>query len=114
VLKFASSILALLILFSTSAIGSAKPRCLSPDQIISKSSSPLRHRLEGDNLAAFKTNFSIELRKKSPDAANDLLLIFGMPNDDLWIVQGFSKGCRSSTRLTIPDNFKLALYGGTI
>lgn len=108
--------LVILILCATSASTSAKPaKCFTPQAVIAKSSTTLQYRFEGETLDAFRENFSIVLAKKSPDTANDLLLIFGEINDDnIWIVQGFKNGCRTSTRLTAVKNLKRVLFGGTI
>lgn len=111
---------ALLVVIATSATASAKTKvpCFTPQQIIAKSSTTLQYRFEGENLDTFRENFSIVLAKKSPDIANDLLLIFGEVNDDggegIWIVQGFKNGCRVGTRLTAMKNLKRVLFGGTI
>lgn len=103
----------LLILCATSASTSAKP-CLSPETVTARQSDMLRYRIEGKELDTFRENFSIVLAKKSPDTANDLLLIFGRIDADIWIVQGFKDGCKISTRLTTRSNLKRALFGGTV
>lgn len=115
-LKLASLFVALLVLCATSASTSAKPvKCYTPQAVIAKSRTTLQYRFEGEILDAFRQNFSIVLAKKSPDTANDLLLIFGEINDDdIWVVQGFKNGCRTSTRLTALKNLKRVLLGGTI
>lgn len=114
--KLASLFAALLILCATSANTSAKPvKCYTPQAVIAKATTTLQYRFEGEALDAFRENFSIVLAKKSPDTANDLLLIFGEINDDeIWIVQGFKNGCRINTRLTALKNLRRVLFGGTI
>lgn len=104
---------AFLILCVTSAGTLAKP-CLTPGNVIDKSTDALRYRIEGKDLDVFRENFSIVLAKKSPDTASDLLLIFGRLDADIWIVQGFKKGCRISTRLTVPDSVRRVTFGGTV
>lgn len=109
--------IAFLVVIATSATTSAKTKvpCLTPQVVIEKSPTTLQYRIEGESLATFRENFSIVLAKKSPDTANDLLLIFGEINDDdIWIVQGFKNGCKISTRLTAVKNLKRVLFGGTI
>lgn len=105
-----------LILCATSAGTSAKPdqKCLTPQQVIDKARDPLRYRFEGADLDTFRTDFSIVLARKSPDTANDLLLIFGRLDADIWVVHGFKHGCKISTRLTEPGNLKRVLFGGTV
>lgn len=108
---------ALLVVIATLVTASAKSKvpCLTPQAVIEKSSTTLQYRIEGENLDTFRENFSVVLAKKSPDTANDLLLIFGEVNDDgIWIVQGFKNGCNVGTRLTAVKNLKRVLFGGTI